>query len=157
MIRSHHEDSGHFGSAKTHAMALEILLWESMHSDVGKHIRDCIPCKRHKTDSHSPSKGLESISVRRNREIIGVDLVGKLQRSKIRYTYICICMYVFTRHLVAYPIKTLYYFAVLKCLGKYFMYLRLPQAVLCNNGRALHLINFFFQNQLQKISRMLPY
>ena len=78
ILKGHHNDRGHFGAVRTQAMIMENFCWEKMYSDIRQYVSNCIDCMRHKPDTHPVSRKLESITTTGPRELVSIDLIGKL-------------------------------------------------------------------------------
>jgi hypothetical protein len=159
VLYAHHDQRGHFGRVKTHNMVLQNFYWESVYSDVKNHVRDCVECMRHKPNCHPLGKRLEHVQVERPRELLSVDVIGKLPYSGNRYAYVVTCMDVGTRYLTAYPVRNATAMAIIKCLDSYFLHLGVPDAILTDNGPCFtsHKFGRYVKSRNIKLYHTTPY
>lgn len=81
-----------------------------------------------------PPRKLEAVGVNSVREIIVVDIVGKLPTTAEGFAYVCTITDVFSPYLVAYKLRNTTNNAIIKCMDTYFLHLGLPTALLSDNG-----------------------
>jgi hypothetical protein len=100
VIESYHDARGHFGFAKTLSLILEHFFWETLRDDVRDYVRDCLVCARSKADAHPITNPLIMIETKSVRDLLSIDLVGKLPRSGNGFHYVLTCLDVHSRYLV---------------------------------------------------------
>jgi len=108
---------------------------------------------------HLRSSILQTIQAKSTRDILSIDLIRKLPTSKERYNYVFSCLDVFSRFVVAYPIRSATTGAVLKCLELYFTHLGVPKSIMCDNGPCFVLKQFkeAMQKYNIKVHYVTPY
>ena len=83
---------GHLGFKKTYARLREHYWWPRMYTIVWQWVRECEECQK-KKQHHGKRLGfLQSISVERRFEKVGIDIVGPLPKTKKGNKYIVVMM-----------------------------------------------------------------
>lgn len=134
VMKCFHEERGHFGYSKTYTAILESFFWEGMRTDIRNHVRDCVQCMRHKTDSHLPYKILETIKTKEARDIISVDNVGRLHSTNERYAYVFTCLVVHTRYVTGYSMRKVTTASAIRYMETHFAHLGIPRMIFFDNG-----------------------
>ncbi|KAJ8965766.1 hypothetical protein NQ317_010167 [Molorchus minor] len=108
LISSAHDSptSGHMGVYKTYGRLIDKCYWPKMRSDVANYVRRCEICAAHKSSNKTPADMM--ISHKKADvpwEIISVDLMGPLPRSKRGNSFILVVTDYLSKFVVAYPLK----------------------------------------------------
>lgn len=74
--------SGHMGVAKTLARVYEVFYWPGLSRDVASYVSECIACQRHKHSNQLPAGLLKPLPIVGKGEMLTMDFVGELPRSK---------------------------------------------------------------------------
>lgn len=101
-----------------------------MRTDIRKYIK-IVSCARRPNKATIHRRTSYSQFMRLLRQILSVDLIGKLPTSGDERNYVCTCLDTVTRYLVAYSIRKLTKSAVIRCLEQY---LGVPTTILSDNG-----------------------
>ena len=81
--------------------------WPGMTTDIGKWIAGCLTCNRIKPVQPLVNGLLVPIETTSPFEIVGIDILGPLKRTKDGYKYVLVCVDLFTNWVEAGPLKTL--------------------------------------------------
>lgn len=130
VIWSAHDDCERLEKNKTLSFIKENFTWKKIDKDVSDYTRNCLTCMKTKMDSHPPMHQMKTIPASRPRALLFIDFVGKLPTAAGGFSYLCMCLDVYTRFIVAYPIRNATTNAVIKCLETYIMHLDLPTAII---------------------------
>lgn len=92
ILREAHDTptSGHMGVAKTLARLREVFHWPGMHADVVAYVASCVPCQRNKPLNQLPAGLLKPLPIVGKGDMITIDFVGELPRSKRGFDYIMV-------------------------------------------------------------------
>jgi len=107
IIQEHHDSifAGHLGLKKTYAKISEKYYWENMYKDIKEWINSCMDCvmKKSKVPKNLGETGF--VQAKEPLEIVGMDFIGPLPRSKNGNKYILVFMDLFTRWPEAIAVK----------------------------------------------------
>ena len=83
-LREAHDQpmSGHMGCAKTVSRLAQSFYWPGMARDVSEYIARCGPCQRNKHSNMKPAGLLKPLPLAGKGEMITIDFVGELPRSR---------------------------------------------------------------------------
>ncbi len=96
---------GHFGFLRTYRKIKERYWWETINKDVQNYVNSCIGCQKKKGNKIRYTE-LTPIIVTRPLELVGVDLMGPLNKSQSVYKYIIVVIDHFTRYVDTAVLKT---------------------------------------------------
>lgn len=128
--------SGHLGIYKTYHRALQQYYWPHMHADVSRYIRKCETCIAQKVERKPPAGLMASrYIVDRPWKQISIDFVGPLVRSTSGYNYILTVMDVFSKFILAFPVRKATAPAAVKILeNNVFLLFGSPDSIVLDNG-----------------------
>lgn len=158
IIRSCHDPptSAHLGFYKTLARVQESYYWPKMRHQILKYVRSCKICGAQKATNASRIgfMGKEK-EAKFPWQIIALDLVGPLPRSKKGYTWLLVVGDWFSKYTIVHPLRT----AKAKNIADFlennvFLVFGIPQYVICDNAPNLSgkiLRDLCSQYKVQKI------
>ena len=76
-----------------------------MRRDICIYVQDCLVCARSKPNHHPAYAPLTMIAAKGLRDLVAVDIVGKLPMSGNRFCYVLTCLDLYSRYLVTYPLR----------------------------------------------------
>ena len=103
IIRMIH-DQAHSGKRRTLSEIKELYWWPGMMNHVTEYIESCDSCQRDSRPRHKYP--LQPIPVSAPWEIVGIDHVGPLEKSKGKYEYLIVAQDYLTKWPIAEPTKT---------------------------------------------------
>lgn len=138
VIRSCHElpTAGHFGFYKTLAKVSELYYWPKMRTDILKFVKCCEICGAQKIFNR-PGLGLmgKEKNVQFPWQIIALDLIGPLPRSKKGNTFLLVIGDWFTKYTILKPLRVATAQNVVKFLeSEVFLKFGVPQFIIADNG-----------------------
>lgn len=138
IIRRCHDDlgSGHFGFYKTLKKVQINYYWPNVKKDVIRFVRSCIVCGSQKSPNYPPS-GLMKFEKKANFpfEIIAMDLIGPLPRSKSGHRWLLVITDFLTKYVILQPFREATAAAISKFVDKYiFTVYGVPRVVMTDNG-----------------------
>lgn len=127
--------SSHGGAAKTISRTKLRYFWPSMTKEIKNYVKVCEICQTtkypHITLRHEMGAQKQ---VTKPWEMVSVDLIGKLPRSKSGFAYLIVMIDVFTKYVLVKPIRTATTKAILSFLEENFMMFSVPRVVTSDNG-----------------------
>lgn len=141
IIKSCHDPAtaGHFGIFKTLNRVKEAYYWPKMQNDVARYCKSCKICgaQKHGNSVQAGLMGKEKI-VELPFQIIALDLIGPLPRSKRGYKWILVIADWFTKYTLLFPIRNSKAPTITKILEKdIFLVYGVPEIVIVDNGPQL--------------------
>lgn len=141
LIRLHHDDerSGHIGIYKTFWKLHRRYTWPKMQADVARYVRSCQVCAQHKPEQKSPAGHMGTRpEIRKPWQMISLDYVGPLPRSKKGNSYLLVISDYFSKYILLQPFRS----AKAKSLAQYveeriFYEFGVPQYIICDNGKQM--------------------
>jgi hypothetical protein len=109
LLRTHHDESGHFGVQKTYQLLRQIVFWRGMIEDIKSYIESCDLCefKGKASDwTKTPRKILTHPLAYRPFQRVSVDLTGPFPKSAAGHQHIVMMVDHFTKWTIAVPIRT---------------------------------------------------
>lgn len=138
IIISAHEPptSGHVGVYKTFSKIAERYYWPKMRSDIANFVRHCSTCAAHKPSQLKPTdKMVSHPKISRPWEMISMDLVGPLPRSKHGNTFILNVTDYLSKFTLLFPLRKATGEAVVKKIeNEVFLMYGVPRTIICDNG-----------------------
>ena len=126
--------AGHFGVKKTHAKIASHFIWPGLWSEVKQYVKTCNGCqlaaRQHK--SKAPLQPLPCVGEPFQK--VAFDLVGPLPRTSSGYKYLLTAMCLYTKFLVAIPLKRVDNLTVLDALMEIFSLYGFPMELLTDQG-----------------------
>ncbi len=107
-LRAFHADAsaGHLGFKKAYYRMARQCYWPNMARDLIDFEKVCESCMAHKLPRRGPVSALHSISATRPWEMVGMDVLGPLPRTRRGYAYVFVFMDYFTRYVIVRPLRT---------------------------------------------------
>ena len=137
VINHYHDSGGHFGRDKVFHAIKKQFWFPEMKTKIQKHISSCIVClsynpKPFKYDGYLNLVEKPTVPF----QVIHVDHLGPLERTKGKNVHIFAICDAFTKHIKLYPTKTTATSEVMKCLKSYFMTYSTPKVLISDRGTA---------------------
>lgn len=82
--------SGHVGVTKTLSRLTNSYYWPGMSRDVTHHVGTCMDCQRNKSSNQLPAGLLKPLPITKKGEMITLDFIGPLPRSRRQMDYILV-------------------------------------------------------------------
>lgn len=138
VISENHEPptSGHMGVFKTHRRISLRYFWPGMYRDVLNFIKQCSTCSayKHKT-TLTPGQMGKPKQCYRPFQVISVDLVGPLPRSRSGYMHLLVVSCCFSKYTMLFPLRRATSANVAKNMENYvFLAHGIPETVITDNG-----------------------
>lgn len=135
LIKQAHESIGHFGAQKMYHYLRSFATFPRMEIKVRKATASCLPCQRCKAQNRGYHSSLEPIIPTQPLELLSVDLYGPLPTSRGNFTFIFVCLDVFTKFVKLYPLRRgTGVIVTRKMLEKYVPDVGKPKFVLADRG-----------------------
>jgi RNase H-like domain found in reverse transcriptase/Reverse transcriptase (RNA-dependent DNA polymerase)/Integrase zinc binding domain/Integrase core domain len=139
VLRENHDNpkSGHQGVFKTTKRLKAKYYWPTMLKDVKKYVSSCQKCKASKSvhQRMRPPMGSQK-SASQPWEVISIDLIGPLTRSKSGNTVILSIVDVFTKFALIFPLKKAEAKPIIKILENFvFLTFNVPRVLISDNGK----------------------
>lgn len=83
----------------------DYFYWEDIRTDVRNYIRNCELCARTKSDNHPVSNPMLTIKTNNVRDLLSLDIVGRLPTTTNQETRVLTCLDVYSRYLVSYALR----------------------------------------------------
>lgn len=108
LLEVFHVDStaGHLGYKKAHARMARQCYWPNMLRDLMDYEKNCASCMEHKLPRRGTVGTLHPISTSRPWEMVGMDILGPMPRTRRGYSYVIVFMDYFTRYVIVRPLRT---------------------------------------------------
>lgn len=152
LLKQCHDDviSGHLGVYKTYNRLLTHYYWPGMQRDVRDYVRKCTVCARYKpVCKKTPGEMGKRPNIERCWQMISVDLVGPLPRSKKGNFCIVVITDYFSKFSLFFPIKKATSSAVIKIMEDHiFLIFGVPEFLIADNGKQF--TSREFQNLLKE-------
>lgn len=138
IIKSFHEPptSAHFGFYKTCFRVQEIYYWPKMRHDILKFVRSCKMCGAQKAALNSRNGIMRfEKTVDFPWQIIAVDILGPLPRSKKGNCYLLVISDWFSKYTLLHPMRKATAENIIKFMeNEIFLVFGVPQFIICDNG-----------------------
>lgn len=127
--------SGHFGTYKTYKKILHSHYWPKMKSDIAKYVKSCHVCAQHKVEQKRPA-GLmgERPEISVPFQVISLDYIGPLPRSKQGNCYILVISDYFSKAVFMFPCRKATSKSLIKHVEDVFLTYGTPAYLICDNG-----------------------
>ena len=135
ILRKYHDEHSHFGIEKTLFKIKLEYYWPTMYNDVKTYLRNCDVCQRCKfpnTKSRCPMG--KSLVANEKWELLTVDFITPLPRSKKGNTAILLISDWLTKFTLAYPLRTADAKKLCDTLEKQFLMFGCPKRIISDNG-----------------------
>lgn len=138
VLKQCHDDptSGHFGIAKTISRVTELYYWPKMISDVKNYVLSCeICCAQKSSQQARPGLMGKPKHVSYPFQLISMDLLGPLPRSKKGNQHLLVITDWFTKYVIVKPLTKATAIQITRFLEQQvFLVYGIPQVILCDNG-----------------------
>lgn len=139
IIKANHDppSCGHLGVFKTFSRISKRFYWPGMRQDVAKYIKRCQTCLQTKPLQQQPAGKMLSSQPATSRpwQVISVDLVGPLPRSKSGYHYVFSVCDVFSKFVLFYPLRSATASGIVKWLEDHVILVYgAPEKIIADNG-----------------------
>ena len=136
VLRTAHDESGHFGVRKTYLYVLKHFFWPRAKKDVAAYIKTCHVCQlTGKPNQRVKPAPLQPIPVACEPfEYLIVDCVGPLPTAKSGCNYLLTVMCQRTRYPAAYPLRSITTKAVVKALSQFISVFGIPKVIQSDRG-----------------------
>ena len=94
VLRTAHDDLGHYGFPRTYAALKRVFFWKEMKEDIRKHCKTCATCELHKLENVKFERKIFKPSLQ-PMDFICMDLIGEFHPPTScghRYTLTAVCM-----------------------------------------------------------------
>lgn len=128
--------AGHFGVQKTWARIFEQFYWPGMRKDIRKFVKTCDTCGAYKVPQNARA-GLMGAAKKVSFpfQLISLDLMGPLPRSRKGNTQLLVVCDWFTKFVLVQPLAKATASSVVKFLeNQVFLLFGVPQIIMCDNG-----------------------
>lgn len=128
--------SAHMGVSKTYAKISELYYWPHMKNTVTRYIRNCLVCGAQKSSQEArPGFMGQYKKISYPFQLISLDLLGSLPRSKKGNQYLLVVTDWFTKFVLIHPLRNANAASIVKFIENHvFLMFGVPQIVLCDNG-----------------------
>jgi hypothetical protein len=135
ILRSYHDNSGHFGRDKCLSLISKSFHWPSMNRQIKEYVRDCVVCMRTKPHKIPVQSHMQSIQASSKGELVSCDLYGPLPRGPQGQKYLLTVLDCYSRLFQAYCLRAASSETIIRCLeSQYFQHLGVPDCILTDNG-----------------------
>ena len=138
LLKRFHDDqlAGHTGVRITYHRLCENYFWPGMRKDVAAYVRKCHVCLTSKPQQNRPAGLMCGREVSRPWEVICVDLVGPLPKSRHGKLYILSVLDYFSKFVLLLPLRTAKSAQIAKLLEeRVFCMFGVPHKIICDNGK----------------------
>lgn len=138
-LQLYHSDAtaGHLGFKKAYPRLARHCYWPTMTHDLVAYEHSCDSCIRHKVPRRGPVGTLHSIVVDGVWDMLGMDVLGPLPRTKRGYAYIIVFMDYASRYAIICPLRTQTASEIARVLVKRVLLERaIPRRLLSDRGAA---------------------
>lgn len=139
IISENHDipQAGHAGVYKTFHRIAQTYYWPKMRADIAKYVRACTICATCKVEPRAPSGQMLGFPrATQPWEIISVDVVGPLPRSKSGHTCILSVSDYFSKFCMFFPMRSATAKTIVTLLeDSVFLLFGAPRQLICDNGK----------------------
>lgn len=134
IIINFHISLGHFGVYKTWVALRDEVHFHNMQRTIKKYIKTCDICQKAKI-SILPNPPQKQIVPESKEDLLAIDVLGPLVRSRAGVCYILVVFNVFTKYITLFPLKKATSRVMINCLvKKYFPVHGQPKRILHDNA-----------------------
>ncbi|XP_029732414.2 uncharacterized protein LOC109415089 [Aedes albopictus] len=158
IIKRYHDEptAGHLGFHKTLDRVQSQFYWPKMRENIGQYVRSCGVCKASKAPNTTMMPDMGSLKPARIPwELVSVDFVGPLTRSKRGNTVLLVVVDWITKYVIAHPMRSADSGKMVEFLEQQvFLKFSRPRIILSDNGRQFESIAFKSLLSRHKITHM---
>jgi transposase InsO family protein len=109
ILNAHHNDrlAAHIGRDKMFDQMRSRYFWAGMYEDLSRWVNACLLCAKRKPPQPKNQGLLHPVQASSPFEIVAIDILGPLNKTKRNYKYILVCIDLFTNWVEAGPLRTL--------------------------------------------------
>ena len=115
----------HLSVERLYQLLRNRFFWEGMSSDIKRWVNACLKCNKVKTTQKLNHGLLVPIVVKQPFEMVGVDIVGPFTKSEQGYSYVLVCIDLYTSWVEAAPLRTL---TAVEVMNEFF------KLIICRHG-----------------------
>lgn len=138
VLKENHFDptAAHLGVFKTHRRLALTYYWPGMYKDVVEYVKACDTCAAYKHSQKSTPGLMGKPKVcHRPMQVVSIDLVGPLPRSKSGYTFLFVITCCFSKYTLLFPLRRATSALVAKHFEKHVILEHgVPETVITDNG-----------------------
>lgn len=148
--------SSHGGVAKTISRIRLRYYWPSMLKDIKNYVRVCEICQTTKIPNITLRHEMGAPKVATKPwEMVSIDLIGPLPRSKKGYVYLLVLIDIYTKFILVRPLRKATSVSVISFLEEYFYTFSVPRVTISDNGSQF--ISKIYQKFLDELGVTLWY
>lgn len=98
--------AGHAGVAKSISRLVPLYYWPGLTRDVAKYVSTCLPCQRNKGSTQKPHGLLKPIPITKKGEMLTLDFIGPVPRSRHQMNYILVMVDKMTKRVYYEPCRS---------------------------------------------------
>lgn len=135
VIRSCHDEMGHFGAEKVHKLLIKFYWFPHMHDKIKKYIRKCLLCIQFSPNSGKIEGELHNIPKGKLPfDTIHVDHLGPLETTKQKHKHVFLIVDGFTKFIKLYAVRSTSSKEAIVCLTNYFNTFSRPLRIISDRG-----------------------
>lgn len=155
IVMQQHNDNGHFGGEKTFNCMKSNFFWPKMKKHIRQIVSACETCQKTKISKRCVGP-LNVVVARKPGDLVCIDLVGPLPRSRSGVTQLFVVVDAFSRFVKLYPLKRATSKIILgRLTSHYFVQVGIPRAILSDNGTQFH--SNLYTTALEKLNITVKY
>lgn len=156
VVKSHHDDVGHFGLENTVKLIKKNYWFPKMHTIVKKYINSCLGCLYNKRGDDETRYHIHPIEkVATPFHTIHIDHVGPFPKSSKQNSYLIAVIDAFTKYVVLRAVRTTNTSSVIKTLNEMSEYFGMPVRIISDRGTAFtskQFTNYCKENNIAHIA-----
>ena len=106
LLRAYHDENGHQGIKRTHALIHGKYYWPRMYNDITMYVKSCDICQRTKRNPNTKVPPLNPLPVTEVFSCMHVDIIAPLTKSSDGYECILVAVDSFSKWIEAFPLRT---------------------------------------------------
>jgi transposase InsO family protein len=109
LLKTHHNEqlAAHVGRDKMFVQMRDRFYWPGMFEDISRWVNACVLCQRRKPPQPKTHGLLHPVRASYPFEIVAIDILGPLNKTRRNYKYILVCVDLFTNWVEAGSLRTL--------------------------------------------------
>lgn len=150
VLKSHHDDIGHFGFDKTYETIKNNYWFAKMRRFIKKYVLSCLECAHAKVPSGKKAGKLHPIEkIDCPFHTLHIDHLGPFVRSKRNNMYLLLIIDAYTKFVIIVPVKSTKSVHSIKAIKNYFHTFSVPKRVVSDRGTSFTAKSF--QNYLSSL------
>lgn len=152
VIQAAHEGLAHLGTNKTYNYLKNFVVFPRMEVKVRNFVRACVSCQKNKVPNKVYHAPLVSVEAHEPLELVSADLFGPLPTSKGNFSFVLVCLDVFSKFVKLYPVRRATGVQVTrKVIDKYITEVGKPKKIVADRGPCFYSKYWDSQLKLQGI------